>query len=221
MGYEEEYSEASFWAKLAKFALAAGRSLVEQALTLYYTLLDPETPKWAKGVIVSALGYFIFPLDAIPDLTPLVGYADDVGAIAAAFGFVAAHISPETRERARRQTEVWFGPESRIAVLGLRGSGKTTIKRYLTDFIDKNENDKRYFKIGRDIAGSPDYYDDWKKEFECSTHVLYLMNVHKAISDIRNRKSVLRDIKKIRAWCEDLKNAKKSVPKISIVGYTL
>ena len=110
MGYEQEYSEESFWAKLSKFALSAGRSLVEQALTLYFTLLNPETPKWAKGVIVSALGYFILPLDAIPDITPVVGFADDLGAIAAAMGIIAAHVSPDDRERARRKAEEWFGP---------------------------------------------------------------------------------------------------------------
>ena len=36
------------------------------------------------AVIVGALAYFICPVDAIPDLTPIVGYADDAVVIAAA-----------------------------------------------------------------------------------------------------------------------------------------
>jgi uncharacterized membrane protein YkvA (DUF1232 family) len=107
--YSEHYSEGSFWDKLTRGALRAGRDVVESALTLYYSLQDTDTPKWAKTVILGALGYFILPTDAIPDLLPGVGYADDLGALAAALGMVAAYIKDEHKERAREKLADWFG----------------------------------------------------------------------------------------------------------------
>ena len=44
-------------------------------------------------MIVGALGYFIIPLEAVPDMIPGAGYADDIGAIAAASATVVAHVS--------------------------------------------------------------------------------------------------------------------------------
>lgn len=106
--YGKEYSEESFWEKLGKFALRAGQDVVEKALTLYYCLLDKDTPAWAKGVIVGTLGYFIVPMDAIPDATPVVGFGDDLGALSAALAMVAAHVKEEHAEKARETLRRWF-----------------------------------------------------------------------------------------------------------------
>ncbi|MGJ3196969.1 DUF1232 domain-containing protein [Peribacillus castrilensis] len=43
---------------------------------MFYTLQKPTTPAWAKTVIVGALGYFILPIDLIPDLIP-GGYTEE------------------------------------------------------------------------------------------------------------------------------------------------
>ena len=95
--------------KVKKYAIEAGKEIIEKALILYYCLIDPDTPAWAKTVIIGALGYFIVPLDAIPDFTPVVGYSDDLGALAIAFAIVAAHIKSEHKEMAQEKLKVWFG----------------------------------------------------------------------------------------------------------------
>lgn len=107
--FSSAYGDESFWQKVASYALAAGREVIEKALTLYYCLQDPDTPLWAKSVIVGTLGYFIVPLDAIPDITPVVGYGDDLGALAFALAMVAAHVKPEHREKAQEKVKSWFG----------------------------------------------------------------------------------------------------------------
>ena len=104
-----EYSDASFWEKLRDYALAAGKQVVEMALQLYYALQSPVTPMWARAIIIAALAYFIMPLDAIPDAIPVVGYTDDLGALAAALAMVGMHITPEIKEMARAKMEEWFG----------------------------------------------------------------------------------------------------------------
>ncbi len=106
--YSKEYSELSLWEKIGKYALAAGKGTIEKVLVLYYCLQDSDTPAWAKGIIIAALGYFILPLDAIPDFTPVVGYADDLGALAAASGAVLMHIKPEHEAQAKQKLTQWF-----------------------------------------------------------------------------------------------------------------
>jgi uncharacterized membrane protein YkvA (DUF1232 family) len=107
--FEKEYTEEKFWAKLARYAVNIGREVVLMALKLYYALQTPDIPVWAKTVIIGALGYFILPLDAIPDLTPVVGYADDLGALAAALATVAMYITPEVNQKALQKLNDWFG----------------------------------------------------------------------------------------------------------------
>ena len=106
--YSKEYKESSFWEKIKNFAIDAGQDVIEKALTLYYCLLDADTPIWAKTVIVSALGYFIVPLDAILDLTPVVGYSDDLGTLISALAIVAAHIKTEHKTKAKEKLNDWF-----------------------------------------------------------------------------------------------------------------
>lgn len=107
--YSAEYSDKSFWEKVKGFAVSAGKQVIEKALVLYYCLQDPDTPAWARAVIIGALGYFIVPLDAVPDPTPIIGFVDDLGALAAALAIVAVHIKPEHWEKARNKVKEWFG----------------------------------------------------------------------------------------------------------------
>lgn len=79
------------------------------ALQLFYALQDSNTPAWAKAVIIGALGYFISPIDAIPDIVPMVGYADDLGVLTAAIATVAAYITDDVKAKAAAQLKKWFG----------------------------------------------------------------------------------------------------------------
>lgn len=64
------YSDDSFWSKTKRLLKRLGYELVEKILWLYYALQQKETPAWAKSVIVGALGYLIWPVDAVPDAPP-------------------------------------------------------------------------------------------------------------------------------------------------------
>ena len=110
--YQDAYTEQSFWEKLGNFAKSAGREVVEKALLLYYALQEEDAPAWAKTTIVAALGYFIMPLDAIADLTPAVGYADDLGVLVLALAAVATYINDEVRQKAALKMRDWFGEDS-------------------------------------------------------------------------------------------------------------
>ena len=79
--YQDNYSQEDLWDKLRKMAKKAGKEVVLKVLQLYYVLMDKNTPTKYKALIIGALGYFILPLDLIPDLIPLVGFTDDLAAI--------------------------------------------------------------------------------------------------------------------------------------------
>ncbi len=109
--YEDAFSESGFWSKLRRYARVAGREVVEKALLLFYAMQEEKAPAWAKATIAGALGYFIVPLDAIADLTPAVGYADDLGVLVLAVAAVATYINDDVRAKTARRMQQWFGEE--------------------------------------------------------------------------------------------------------------
>lgn len=109
--YREHYSESSFWDKVKDVAKKAGVKVIYAALCLYYMLQDPSVPLKDKALIAGALGYFILPVDLLPDPLP-GGYTDDLAALLAAYKAVMAHMTPEVREKARGKLSEWFGDQA-------------------------------------------------------------------------------------------------------------
>ncbi len=107
--YEKAYSERGFFRKLQKYAQIAGAKVVYSALLMFYAYKRKETPSWAKHIILGVLGYFLAPIDALPDLTPIIGYTDDLGVLSFGLVTIAAHINPEVRAQAREKLTHWFG----------------------------------------------------------------------------------------------------------------
>lgn len=106
--FSKSYSDESFWGKIKNFAKSAGETVLEPALTLYHSASDGDTPTWAKATIYGALGYFISPIDAVPDITPIIGYTDDLGVLVAAVAAVAAHIKEEHKVKTKETLKQWF-----------------------------------------------------------------------------------------------------------------
>jgi uncharacterized membrane protein YkvA (DUF1232 family) len=119
--FQDAYSEQGFWRKLRRYALLAGREVVEKALLLYYAMQEEKAPAWAKATIAGALGYFIVPLDAIADLTPAVGYADDLGVLVLAVAAVASYINEDVRRKTAEKMRDWFGEDDSTQAPRLEG----------------------------------------------------------------------------------------------------
>lgn len=105
----KHFSDEKFWGKLKKFAKKAGSSVVYAVLILYYTLQKPEVPKKAKAIIIGALGYFILPMDLIPDFAVGIGFTDDLGALGVALFQVAMYIDEDIKHQAKEKLKEWFG----------------------------------------------------------------------------------------------------------------
>lgn len=101
------YSEEAFSRKARRWARFAGREVLEKALWLFYALQKEDCPAWARAAIIGALGYFIFPLDAIPDFIPIFGFTDDLGVLAGAVATVATRIDASVKEKAAARLREW------------------------------------------------------------------------------------------------------------------
>lgn len=106
--YAKGFSESKFWDKLAAFAKSAGLKVVAAALLLYYVLKSEDTPRADKAKIVGALGYFILPVDIIPDFIPVAGFTDDLAALTWGIWSVAKNITPEIKDQTRLKLRDWF-----------------------------------------------------------------------------------------------------------------
>jgi len=107
--YADKFSELNFWDKIKTAFAKAGKEVVNKTLVLYYSLMDKDTPAWAKTVIIGALGYFISPIDLTPDFLPAIGYTDDLTVLISAFGTVASSVKEEHKTKAGEILNKYFG----------------------------------------------------------------------------------------------------------------
>lgn len=97
---DEAEVRRAFWPKVRRFA--ARLPFVEDLLAAYYCAFDRDTPFQVKAALVAAIGYFVLPIDVMPDVMPMLGFTDDAAVLATALRLVAANMRPEHREAARR-----------------------------------------------------------------------------------------------------------------------
>lgn len=107
--YGKDYSDEGLWGKIKDTAKKAGANLIYEVLQLYYVAKNPNVPMKIRAAIVAPLGYFISPVDLIPDFAPVVGYSDDAAVIAMAIAFAHAYIDDEIRQQAKEQLCRFFG----------------------------------------------------------------------------------------------------------------
>jgi uncharacterized membrane protein YkvA (DUF1232 family) len=69
---------------------------------------DSNVSLKTKLFIAASLGYFILPTDAIFDLTPIIGYSDDLGVLLFALKQISSAITTEVKENARKKIAEWF-----------------------------------------------------------------------------------------------------------------
>ena len=107
--YKKHFDENDFWEKLRLFARKAGIKVCYAALLLYYVLKSPMTSSKDRAKIIGALGYFILPIDLLPDFIPVAGYTDDLAALVWGVYCVIKSITPEVKAQAAEKLHDWFG----------------------------------------------------------------------------------------------------------------
>ncbi len=97
---DEAGFKGRFWEKFKR--VASKIPFAEDLVAAYFCATDPSTPSRVKLILIGAIAYFVFPTDAIADLLPLIGFADDAAVLAAAITQVAGSITDDHREKARK-----------------------------------------------------------------------------------------------------------------------
>ena len=96
---EDETLRRQFWRKLKH--VIARLPFAEDLLAAYYCAFDKDTPTSVKATLIAAIAYFVLPVDAIPDVLPVIGFTDDAAVLMTAMNVVANNVRPVHREAAR------------------------------------------------------------------------------------------------------------------------
>jgi uncharacterized membrane protein YkvA (DUF1232 family) len=96
---DEARVRRGFWPKMRR--VAARLPFAEDLLAAYYCAFDSKTPVQVKAALLGALAYFVLPADAMLDILPLLGFADDALVLVSALRMVSGHIRDEHRDAAR------------------------------------------------------------------------------------------------------------------------
>ena len=111
--YQKDFDEKSFWAKVKKVANNCEIKLTCMALILFYSL--PKLSIKDKLIAIGAIGYFISPLDLIPDWIPVIGYLDDIAILSWAVGVIIQNMkkvgrhNKELNEKVKSKLHSLFG----------------------------------------------------------------------------------------------------------------
>ena len=83
---------------------------------------DPNVAWKSKAVAIAALVYLVSPFDAVPDVIPLAGLADDVAVIAAVVSTLAVELEKYMTRQAEKQAEIEIKKRTEIVRITLLGS---------------------------------------------------------------------------------------------------
>lgn len=105
--YEKEYSESELWKKIGEVAKMAGLRVIYYVLLLYYSLQSDTVSLKEKALIIGALGYFILPVDLVPDFIIGLGYGDDAAALVAVVKMLE-NLNDDIKTQAKNKLKTWF-----------------------------------------------------------------------------------------------------------------
>lgn len=107
--FKKSYSENKFFKKIIDVAKKAGAKVVYSAFRIFYTLTLGNLSVSDKLIVTAALGYFITPIDLIPDFMSVVGLTDDFIVLTYVNSKIEDYITPEIDLMAREQVIKYFG----------------------------------------------------------------------------------------------------------------
>lgn len=105
----EQPSEASFRSAVKTAMTKIGRPATIHSMKVWFAANSPAMPVKYKTVLWASIAYLVSPIDLIPDVTPIVGFTDDVGVITAALAYAHLYITDEITEKAHALYSRTFG----------------------------------------------------------------------------------------------------------------
>src|SRR4051812_26154295 len=81
----------------------SARNLKHNVGALYFVVLHPHTPWYAKAIAILVVAYALSPIDLIPDFIPVLGYLDDLILLPIGIWFVLKLIPAIVMDEARQK----------------------------------------------------------------------------------------------------------------------
>ena len=94
--------------RIWKFVRTVGRD----AVVLFHALRDPATPLPIRAAIVALGLYTVSPVDVLPDLALLFGWADDLALLMIGIPFLVRRLPPAVRARAEQAAGRFGAPRA-------------------------------------------------------------------------------------------------------------
>lgn len=92
------------WENLRRWA----RAMESDGLTLWFCCKHPGTPLLPKILAMLVVGYFLSPIDLIPDFIPVLGYLDELILLPICIYFILRLIPQPVLIDCRVEAELWI-----------------------------------------------------------------------------------------------------------------
>jgi uncharacterized membrane protein YkvA (DUF1232 family) len=106
------------WEQVKRWA----QELKNEGMTLWFCCRHPDMPWLPKILAIMVVGYFLSPIDLIPDFIPVIGYLDDLILVPIGIYFTLKLVPQHVIEECRVKARDWIAahrpkPKSTIAAV--------------------------------------------------------------------------------------------------------
>ncbi len=106
------------WQRIKSWA----RTLKNDGMTLWFCCRHPQLPWLPKMFALLVVGYFLSPIDLIPDFIPVLGYLDELILLPGCIYLILRMVPPAVLTEARAQATQWIAahqpkPRSIVAAI--------------------------------------------------------------------------------------------------------
>ena len=106
------------WQRIKSWA----HTLKNDGMTLWFCCRHPQMPWLAKIFALLVVGYFLSPIDLIPDFIPVLGYLDELILLPSCIYLILRMVPPAVLTEARAQATQWIAthqprPRSIVAAI--------------------------------------------------------------------------------------------------------
>ena len=92
------------WQTLKRWA----RELKNEGMTLWFCCRHPDMPWLPKILALLVVGYFLSPIDLIPDFIPVLGYLDDLILVPISIYFILKLVPKPVLAESRAKAATWI-----------------------------------------------------------------------------------------------------------------
>ncbi len=92
------------WQRLKRWA----RALKNDGMTLWFCCRNPRMPVLPKLFALLVVGYFLSPIDLIPDFIPLIGYLDELILLPVCIYLILRLVPAPVLMESRAQAAAWI-----------------------------------------------------------------------------------------------------------------